>query len=255
MRLLIKNFLCVLFLASGLQVSWGFALIGPIGNNPNPGNFGTGDAWQLPVIGYGLLYASSSSPGGPVFLGDIGAPKNIGEEYRRNTPVIYYTYDANWLGFFGSNGVAAADSAVAIMNNLTNVDSYSTGLTEFPLQSMQINNEASALFLTDVKSVTLHLLVEQLGLAEPERFTWTLHDRFLEPNTKCPFGEIYLVVQRNFDIVSSPLNQLQYSPYVNDVLYTYSIAEACTGPNPLANHRAFFRGSFAGTIHCGGSEQ
>ena len=234
MRQLIKIFLCIVFLVSGLEASWGFALIGPTGNNPNPGNFGTGDAWQLPTIGYGLLYESFNELGGPVLLGDIGAAKNLGEEYRRNVPVVYYAYDANWLGFFGSNGIVAADSAFAIMNSLTNVDSYSAGLTEFPLQAMQINNEASALFLTDVKSVTLHLLVEQMGLAEPEHYTWTLHDRFLPPSGKCPFDEIYLVVQRNFDIVSSPLNQIQYSPYVNGVLYTYSIEEACTGPNPLA---------------------
>jgi hypothetical protein len=44
----------------------------------------------------------------------------------------------------------------------------------------------------------------------------------------------YLVVQRNYDFVSSPLNQLQYSPYVNNILYYYQIGEACTGPNPLA---------------------
>ena len=30
--------------------------------------------------------------------------------------MIYYTYDANFLGYFGSNGVATVDSAFAIMN-------------------------------------------------------------------------------------------------------------------------------------------
>src|SRR5208282_4026588 len=50
----------------------------------------------------------------------------------------------------------------------------------------------------------------------------------------CPVGMEYLVVQRNFDFVSSPLNQLQYSPYVNNTLFSYQIYEACTGPNPLA---------------------
>ena len=43
----------------------------------------------------------------------------------------------------------------------------------------------------------------------------------------------YLVIQRNFDIVPSPLNspaaQTQYSSYVNDVLYTYNIFENCAG--------------------------
>src|SRR5712671_6419291 len=157
MRHLIKKFLCVVILASGLQVSWGFALLGPLANNPNPGNFGTGDLWQLPVIGYGYIYVSYLLPGGPVFLGDLGGPKNIGEEYRRNVPVLYYAYNANYLGFFGSNGVAAADSAFDIMNSLTNVDSYKSDLSEFPLQAMHSRYLAQSLYLQDVKSVTLHL--------------------------------------------------------------------------------------------------
>src|ERR1039458_6689248 len=80
----------------------------------------------------------------------------------------------------------------------------------------------------DLKSTTLHLLVEQLGLTEPERYTWTLHDRYTAPGPlPCPLLEYYLVVQRNFDPVPSPLNQVQYSPYVNNVLYTYFIEDDC----------------------------
>jgi hypothetical protein len=43
-----------------------------------------------------------------------------------------------------------------------------------------------------------------------------------------------VVVQRNFEVTNTALNQIQYSSYVNNVLYTYSIIEECTGPNPLA---------------------
>jgi len=228
-------------LIAGVQPVWGFALLGPIANG--------GDAWQTPTIGYNLPYFEESFLGGPVNLGDIGGPKNLGEGYRRNTPVIYYAYNANFLDYFGSNGVAAVDSAVAIMNKafttnpvtgqfLTNgVDSYSAGLSEYPPESLHINYEAQSLALTDLKSVTLHCLVEQLGLAEPERFTWTLAERVLIPGTTCPVGEEYLVVQRNYDITASPLNQLQYSAYVNDTLYTYQIDEWCTAaasPEPPA---------------------
>ena len=212
----------MILLVVGLQNSWGFALLGPLAN--------LGDAWQTGVIGYGYAYADFGFPGGPVYLGDIGGPKNIGEEYRRNVPYIYYSYDANFLGFFGSNGVAAVDSAVAIMNSLTNADKMDLSL--YTLESQHINPTATALYLTDLKSVTLHLLVEQLGLAQPERYTWTLHDRIAPPG--CPLTTLYLVVQRNYDINNSALNQLQYSSYVNDVLYSYFIVEFCTGPNPLA---------------------
>ena len=32
---------------------------------------------------------------------------------------------------------------------------------------------------------------------------------------------------RNYDITASPLNQVQYSPYVNGTLYTYYLFEDC----------------------------
>jgi hypothetical protein len=229
MRQMIKRLFSILLLVAGVQASWGFALLGPTGNG--------GDSWQTAVIGYNLIYTDESSPfspGGPVFLGDIGGPKNIGEEYRRNAPVIYYAYDANFLGFFGSVGADKTDGAFAIMNSLTNVSSYSPDLSEFPLTSQHFNLRAQSLYLTDIKSVTLHLLVEQMGLASPERFTWTLAERFLPTGGTCPINELYLVLQRNFDVIPSSLNQLQYSSYVNDVLYSYLIVEFCTGPNPLA---------------------
>jgi hypothetical protein len=190
-----------------------FSLAGPIGNG--------GDAWQVQDIGYGPP-------------SDDVAPKNLGEEYRRNTKVMYYAYDQAFLDYFGSNGVVAVNGAFTIMNNLTNVSSYSTGLSEFPLESRHINYQAQALGLFDLKSFTLGILVRQMGLADPVQYTWTLHDRYQLPNTTCPQGMEYLVVQRNFDIVSSPLNQIQYSPYVNDTLYTYFIDEVCQGASVLA---------------------
>ena len=226
---MIKRYFPIVLLAAGLQTGWSFSLLGPPGNG--------GDAWQTSVIGYNLAYLDESfqtSPGGPVFLGDIGGPKNIGEGYRRNAPILYYAYDANFLGFFGSDGATATDGAFAIMNSLNNVSSYSSDLSEFPLTSQHFNERAQALYLTDIKSVTLHLLLEQMGLASPERFTWTLAERVLPPGGTCPFDELYLVLQRNFAISPTGSSQIQYSSYVNDVLYSYLIVENCTGPNPLA---------------------
>lgn len=212
--------------------AWGFALLGPLANG--------GDSWQTGVIGYGLAYTEEGFLGGADNLGDIGGPKNIGEAYRRNSPVIFYGYDAAFLDYFGSNGMAAVDSAAGLMNfsmtnnSLGNLDGYSLGLSEFPPESLHVNYEAQALALTDLRSVTMHLLVEQMGLAEPERYTWTLAERYLPPGGKCPFDEYYLVLQRNYADSPTALDQLQYSSYVNDILYTYFIEEICTGPNPLA---------------------
>jgi hypothetical protein len=221
MRQLKKTILLALVLLIFLAFpAWAFSPGGPIGNNPNPapGGFGNGDAWQTPSIGY---------PGHPD--GDVNAPKNLGQEYRRNTPVLYYTYDENFLEFFNANnttnGTAAVDSAIAIFNNLTSVDIYSPQLNEFPLNSLKYNPTAQALGLTDLKSSTLSLLTEQLGLTEPERYVWTLHDRFIPPGGTCPLSVEYNVVQRNFDPVLD-----NYSSYVNGTLYTYQIDEVCTAP-------------------------
>ncbi|MRR32065.1 hypothetical protein EG834_17445, partial [bacterium] len=207
-----KRFLTLSCLAFGAQSVLAFSLLGPV-NEP----------WQTPDIGYNPAWDPLQT-----------APKNIGEEYRRNTPVLYYTFDASFLEYFGTRGVRSIEEAVAVFNGLTNVSSYSPELSEFPLQVTRENYQASALQLLDLKSQTMKVLIEQLGLAEPERYIWTLHDRFDTPGDTCPLGMEYILVRRNWDIMTSPLNQLQASSYVNGTLYSYSIFEFCAPPNPIA---------------------
>jgi hypothetical protein len=192
-------------LAAGLPGAQAFSLLGPP------------EAYQVPDLGYMVPLRA-----------DIGAPKNIGEEYRRNMPVLYYAFDQNFLDYFGSDGVRAVDQAFAILNSLTNVSSYSADLSEVPLSVKRFNQTAGALNLIDVKSATLSILVEQLGLADPIRYTWGLHDRLV--GATCP-GE-YLVVKRNLEIVPTALDQLQYSSYVNTELYSYYIHDYCANPVP-----------------------
>jgi hypothetical protein len=224
---LIKKISWILILAFGLQTSWAFSLIGPDGTAPGlPAGFG--DSWEMGIIGYNDI-AQAELPVGP---------KNIGEAYRRNTPVMYYACDANFLDFFGASGSDAIDQAFTIVNNsLTNVNASSTALTEYPLNSGAVNYQASAMNLRDLKSQTMTMIMEQLGLTDPVRYVWCIHNRFQEPGAPmpCPLFMEYEVVMRNFDITASPLSQLQYSPYVNASLYSYNIEEACTGPNPLAD--------------------
>jgi hypothetical protein len=203
-----------MLLAAGAPSAFAFSLLGPFPT-------GAADGFEQPIIGYQLA-------------GDIGTPKNKGEEYRWNTRTLYYAFDANFSDYFGTKGMAAVDQAFAILNGLTNVSSYSSDLSEWPLTSKRVNFQAQALSLLDLKSWTLNLLVEQLGLAEPERYAWTLHNRFLPPGGTCPVSMEYVVVMRNFDPVT-----YDYSPYVNGTLYSYSILEFCTGPNPLAETLPF----------------
>lgn len=216
MQRFLKIVMMLVALAAGTQLSHGFALLGPF------------ETYQVAALGYGWDVYFQGTPGGVVGYSDLGGPHNIAEEFRRNTPVLYYAFDDNFLEYFGSNGVAAVDQAFAIMNSLTNVSMYSPDLSEFPLQSQRLNYEAQNLALTDVKSLTLHLLVQQLGLDQPDRYTWTLKNRSM--GTPCPLAGEYLVIMRNFPLLPSSLQQQQYSPYVNGTLYSYGIIENCTGP-------------------------
>jgi len=198
------------------QVSHGFALLGPF------------EPYQVLALGYQWQSYFQGTPGGVVGYSSVGGPHNIGEEFRRNTPVMYYAFDANFLEFFGSNGVAAVDQAFVIMNSLTNISQYSPDLFEFPLQAQQINYQAQNFALTDLKSTTLHLMVQQLGLDQPDHYTWAVKNRSM--GTPCPLAGQYVVIMRNFDVMPSPLQQPQSSAYVNGTLYSYGIVENCTGP-------------------------
>jgi hypothetical protein len=237
MRQMIKRYLWIVLVAAPLTAGFAFSLLGPVGNPAGSASGTGGDAWQVQANGFNPLTPYSE----PFNLIDVNpdGPKNLGEEYRCNAPVMYYACDANFLDYFGMSGMTNVESAFAILNNLTNVDSYSSDLSEFPLQSENINYTAQTWSLFDLKSLTLALMMEQVGLADSIRYTWVIHDRYIVPNSglTCPNGIDYLVVSRNFDLLSSlPAGSPQYySPYVNDTLYSYFIDEFCnsTPPSPL----------------------
>jgi hypothetical protein len=168
-----------------------------------------GKLWQLPAanagwdIGYNLA-------------GDIGAPVYISEAYRWNVPVITYGFDESFLGFFGTNGVKAIDSAIRVINDLPAVNEMSDDLSEFPLNSAHLNHEAAQLGLIDLKSLTLPFLLEELGLTDSIRWTYAISFRINLPGN---FG-LYSVIKNNYDPVT-----LSPSSYVNGTLWTYSILE------------------------------
>jgi hypothetical protein len=208
---LFKSLCLAVALGGIIPEAQAFSLLGapPSANNAP-------DGYQEPVIGFGLP-------------GDIGNPKNLAEEYRWNTPILNYAFDSQFLDYFGSNGVVAVEQAIAILNAVSNLSSYSPSLNEFPLEASRFNYQAQALNLVDLKSMALTFMIEELGLAEPDRYTWVLRDRRPLPNQTCPNMQ-YDVIKRNFD----PETFLPTS-YVNGALLSYAIQEFCTGPNPLAD--------------------
>jgi len=143
--------------------------------------------------------------------GDIGGPMNLGEEYRWNVPVLTYAFDPSFVNYFGSNGVAAVENAIDILNNLPPVSQDSPA--NYPAQATRMNYRAQAEGLLDLKSQVLAILLEQLGLASPSRYTFCVRSFAIvngEPQVT--------VIQRNFDPYSwNPSSQ------VDDVTYGYNL--------------------------------
>lgn len=155
--------------------------------------------------------------------GDIGGPMNLREGFRWNVPVITYAYDKSFLDYFGSEGVKAVDEAVRYFNDLPAASKIEETLSDFSTQTMRENFEASTLGLIDLKSSAMTMLIEELGFADPVRYTFTLRARTTETIGGVTYTN-YTTILRNFDPVT-----LSPTRYVNGTLYTYEILEF---PNP-----------------------
>jgi hypothetical protein len=55
---------------------------------------------------------------GVIQPGNIGGPMEMGSGYRWNVPVVTYGFDQSFQDYFGTNGVAAVESAIKILNDL-----------------------------------------------------------------------------------------------------------------------------------------
>jgi hypothetical protein len=216
----VKQIVWLLGVLIGCQSAFGFALLGPVPTAATqPDGFQFGGPGQN--IGYNV--------GG----GEAGVPKDIKEEYRRNTPVVYYAFDEAFRDYFGDIGVQEIDKAMAIYNSVGK--SSQLNIDDYPMDSRRVNFRAQADGLLDLKSFTMGLMTEQVGLFEPTRWVWTLHDRQVNPPIGCPGDVTYLVFQRNFNPDPVGTDNYPTTSYVNGVLYSYFILEFCTGPAPLAD--------------------
>ncbi len=158
---------------------------------------------------------------------DIGGPMDIDEEYRWNVPVLTYGFDPSFIDYFGSNGVAAVEEAIQILNDLPRASDMV--LTNFPTQVLH-PGAASADFVVDVKLTTLWLLLEHMGLAQPSRYVFTFRhldsnywynagihcqNALVTENCWSSWAEPYYITRRNFD----PQTRLS-STVVDDIPYT-----------------------------------
>lgn len=208
-----------------LNRSWGLALAcAAIQSASAFSVFGPAEAWQVPTLDYVTRYYYPY-PGGNAT--EPGGPKNFGEGSRINTPIVTYGFDITFLTYFGAKGVAAVDSAMAVLNALPTASSAAP--SKFLMQgNQQINYTAQALDLTDLKSIVMSIMLEHMGL-NGETHVWDLHVRDSLPGPPpCLFE--YLVINRNFD----PATYLP-TAYVNGVNYTYKIWDGCSNTISVAD--------------------
>ena len=195
MRKQSKISLCLLLacfvINSGIFHARAFSLLGPY------------ESWMTPTNGFQLV-------------GDIGGPMNLGEGYRWNVPVVTYAFDPTFVNFFGSNGVAAVESAIQILNDLPPASQIDP--STYPLDTRSENFTALAGGLIDLKSETLFLLLQQLGLAQPLRFMFCVHDFSIAGgNTNVN------VVPRNFDpFTYAAANLLNGSLYTSNLIWQFN---------------------------------
>ncbi len=71
---------------------------------------------------------------GVINPGDIGGPMCLSNGYRWNVPVVTYGFDQSFVGYFGSNGVAAVENAIQIFNNVPPASRLV--LTNYPFNSL-----------------------------------------------------------------------------------------------------------------------
>jgi hypothetical protein len=186
--------LCAL-LAGASCASHAFTLLGP-----NP-------AWQTALLSYDI---NAPMPG--------FGPMNLGEEYRWNTPTIYYAFTSDFLNYFGDRGAREIDKAVQVLNDLPPINQLN--INNYPLTSLRINHRAQALGLTDVRSFILQVLLFELGVGDPTRFVYSIRNRWIPGG--CP-PILYHVIKRNFDPET-----LSHSSYINGDLWTYTfISDGC----------------------------
>ena len=199
---LIKSLLLAVLLAGFARSASAFSLLGPF------------KSWQVTALGYQLPF-------------DIGGPMLGNEGYRWNLPTIYYAFDQSFITYFGKPGMDAMDAAMKIFNDLPKFSENTNDGGSLYVRGEPVptdvrgppNFSLGASSLYDLKSIALELVTEEMGLAEPTRWTWCLRGRNTETIGGVTFTN-YTVVKLNYDPIT-----LQPSGYVNGQLYDYTVTE------------------------------
>ncbi|HJO52921.1 MAG TPA: hypothetical protein QF373_00320, partial [Verrucomicrobiota bacterium] len=201
-------FIALLLLLGFFTKTHAFVLLGPVATQEQTLTFG------------GTPVASAN------ISDDLGGPKQLDEFYRWNTPDLTYGFDQSFVQFFGQEGINAVDDAMRAINDyFIPEDGSYRGVSSLNLakhgfggnfNTAWLNSTAANENLIDIKSLTLGMMVNYLGLGNPYRYAFTATNS-LVPNTNTS-GAIFSVVLKNFDPIT-----LAKSDTINGVQYSYRL--------------------------------
>ena len=170
------------------------------------------------------------------FPDPMGRPTPVKEFYRWNYPELTYAFDSTFIRYFGHNGMAAVSNAFSVLNDffeptdLAYTDGVSSMnlITEFDqhFSTWEFNPSANINSVTDIESITLGMLVNHLGLGNPHRYCFVLHD-VLNYNAANGTGT-FQVMMRNYDPYT-----YQPSAVINGVTHSYWLYN--DSPNATGN--------------------
>jgi len=146
--------------------------------------------------------------------------------------VVTYGFDRSFVDYFGSNGVNAVEQAFQVFNDLPRASDVV--LSNFFTSSYGFNYQAAVRQIYDLKTATIALIIEQMGLGEPERSVFVLRQwspAFLTQNSELDWRDWAIpryIVERNYDPET-----LSISHRVNGNLFTgYVAVVQPLDPNP-----------------------
>ena len=192
------------------------------------------------LVGVAMLCSTLRSPGfvlmGPIevaetaafnYVDDLGAPKDIHQQikrfYRWNMPSFVYSFDASFVGYFGTEGMNAVHEAFGAVNNFFVNEDYK-GVSALDLakhgyvgnyNTTWVNTTAQNSQVIDIKSVVLGLVVNHLGLGNPHRHAFSITGTTTNATGSTLNFHVRL---RNYDPVSS-----QATDTINNVKYSYRL--------------------------------
>ena len=114
---------------------------------------------------------------------DLGGPKDLKQFYRWNNPHLTYSFDQSFVRYFGLEGMDAVHEAFGVLNDFfIPADGSYKGVSSMDFardgflsnyNTTWLNTTAQNAQIIDIKSLTLGMLVNQLGVGNPHRYAFT----------------------------------------------------------------------------------